>query len=152
MDRQGFSAASPGTLVPTLGQRNAFVPAPLPPQLDLNPLASAMSEASQAIGELKGIGRSVPNPSLLLRPLQRREAVSSSGMEGTYTTLSDLYLFEAGADDAGRREDNQEVFNYVPRVGRRHCGTRDLANFKSPASQCAPPTPRRGAATPRRND
>lgn len=113
MDRQGFGAASPGTLVPTFGRRNAFVPASLPPQLDLNPLASAMSEASQAIGELKGIGRSVPNPSLLIRPLQRREAVSSSGMEGTYTTLSDLYLFEAGADDAGKREDNQEVFNYV---------------------------------------
>ncbi|WP_447407309.1 Fic/DOC family N-terminal domain-containing protein, partial [Clostridium perfringens] len=50
---------------------------------------------------------------LLIRPLQRREAVSSSGMEGTYTTLSDLFLFEAGVSDAGRKEDNREVLNYV---------------------------------------
>jgi Fic family protein len=50
---------------------------------------------------------------LLIRPLQRREAVSSSGMEGTYTTLSDLFLFEAGAGDASKREDNREVLNYV---------------------------------------
>src|SRR3546814_5905349 len=34
-------------------------------------------------------------------------------MEGTYTTLSDLFLFEAGAGDAGKREDNREVYNYV---------------------------------------
>src|SRR3546814_2226680 len=52
------------------------------------------------------------NPVLLIRPLQRREAVSSSGMEGTYTTLSALFLFEAGAGDAGKRENNREVYNY----------------------------------------
>ncbi len=114
MEQHGFDAASTGILVSTIGKRNAFVPHPLPPtNLDLNPLATQIAEASQAIGELKGIGRTVPNPALLIRPLQRREAVSSSGMEGTYTTLSDLYLFEAGVDDAGKREDNREVFNYV---------------------------------------
>jgi len=68
---------------------------------------------SQAVGELRGIGRSIANPLLLIRPLQRREAVSSSSMEGTYTTLSDLFLFEAGLADAGKREDNREVLNYV---------------------------------------
>lgn len=114
MEQHGFGAASTGRLVPIFGKRQAFVPHPLPPaHLDLNPLAIQIAEASQAIGELKGIGRTVPNPSLLIRPLQRREAVSSSGMEGTYTTLSDLYLFEAGAGDAGKREDSREVFNYV---------------------------------------
>ena len=114
MDRLGFDAQSTGTLVPTFGKRQAFLPDRLPPaDLDLNPLAMQIAEASQAIGELKGIGRTVPNPSLLIRPLQRREAVSSSGMEGTYTTLSDLYLFEAGAGDAGKREDSREVLNYV---------------------------------------
>jgi Fic family protein len=50
---------------------------------------------------------------LLIRPLQRREAVSSSSMEGTYTTLSDLFLFEAGASEATTRGDNREVLNYV---------------------------------------
>jgi Fic family protein len=114
MEQHGFCATSTGILVPTIGKRNAFVPHPLPPKgLDLNSLATQIAEASQAIGELRGIGRTVPNPALLIRPLQRREAVSSSGMEGTYTTLSDLYMFEAGVDDAGKREDNREVFNYV---------------------------------------
>lgn len=114
MKQSGFGSESSGTLLQIFGKRQAFVPYPLPPEnLDLNPLATQIAEASQAIGELKGIGRTVANPSLLIRPLQRREAVSSSGMEGTYTNLSDLYLFEAGVPEAGKREDSQEVFNYV---------------------------------------
>lgn len=114
MDRNGFGAHSAGRLIPTHGGRKAFVPSPLPPaQLDLNPIATQLAQASQAVGELRGIGRSIANPLLLIRPLQRREAVSSSSMEGTYTTLSDLFLFEAGLADAGKREDNREVLNYV---------------------------------------
>lgn len=113
MEQNGFGKAATGTLVPTIGGRKAFVPQKLPPALDLNPVAEQLSAASQAIGELRGIERGMANPMLLIRPLQRREAVSSSGMEGTYTTLSDLFLFEAGAGDAGKREDNREVHNYV---------------------------------------
>jgi Fic family protein len=113
MDRHGFAAAATGTLIPTIGGRKAFVPAPLPPSLDVRRFLPQLSRATQAVGELKGIGRSVPNPLLLIRPLQRREAVSSSSMEGTYTTLSDLFLFEAGASDAATRGDNREVLNYV---------------------------------------
>lgn len=114
MERQGFGAKTSGHLVPTIGGRKAFVPDPLPRAgLDLNPLAGLIGEASQAIGELKGIGRAIANPMLLIRPLQRREAVSSSSMEGTYTTLSDLFLFEAGVGEAGKLEDNREVLNYV---------------------------------------
>jgi Fic family protein len=114
MDRHGFGPISTGSLVSTVGHRKAFVPAALPPaNLDLGPLANILSETSQAIGELKGIGRNITNPMLLIRPLQRREAISSSGMEGTYTTLSDLFLYEAGAGQASKRQDNIEVFNYV---------------------------------------
>lgn len=114
MDKNGFSDRCSGLLVPTLGDRKAFVPNPLPPPvLDLNPVLPILSRATQAVGELKGIGRTIPNPMLLVRPLQRREAVSSSGMEGTYTTLSDLFLFEAGASTPDRQADNREVLNYV---------------------------------------
>ena len=114
MDKNGFSAACTGTLVPTIGGRKAFVPSPLPPEaLDLNPVLPILSRATQAVGELKGIGRTIPNPLLLVRPLQRREAVSSSGMEGTFTTLSDLFMFEAGASTPDRLADNREVLNYV---------------------------------------
>ncbi len=98
----------------TIGGRKAFVPNPLPPlNLDLNPVLPILSRATQAVGELKGIGRTIPNPLLLVRPLQRREAVSSSGMEGTFTTLSDLFIFEAGAGAPDRRAENREVLNYV---------------------------------------
>jgi Fic family protein len=90
-----------------------FVPDPLPPAVSLDRILPALSRATQAVGELKGIGRSVANPLLLIRPLQRREAVSSSSMEGTYTTLTDLFLFEAGAGEAANRGDNREVLNYV---------------------------------------
>lgn len=114
MDKNGFSSACTGRLIPTIGGRKAFVPNPLPPAaLDLNPILPILSRATQAVGELKGIGRTIPNPMLLVRPLQRREAVSSSGMEGTYTTLSDLFLFEAGASKPDRQADNREVLNYV---------------------------------------
>jgi Fic family protein len=113
MDRNGFGSAATGRLVPTIGNRKAFVPDPLPPKnLDINPLLGALTQAHQAVGELKGIGRTIANPMLLIRPLQRREAVSSSSMEGTYTTLSELFLFEAGARE-GKREDNREVLNHV---------------------------------------
>lgn len=114
MDRTGFSDAATGRLVPTIGDRKAFVPHPLPPsKLIVDRFLPELTHATQAVGELKGIGRSVPNPLLLVRPLQRREAVSSSSMEGTYTTLSDLFLFEAGASEASTRGDNREVLNYV---------------------------------------
>ncbi|MGE0774612.1 MAG: Fic family protein [Sphingomonadaceae bacterium] len=114
MERNGFTSACAGRLVPTIGGRKAFVPHPLPPShLDLNPVLPILSRATQAVGELKGIGRTIPNPLLLVRPLQRREAVSSSGMEGTFTTLSDLFIFEAGAGTPDRRADNREVLNYV---------------------------------------
>lgn len=114
MDQKGFGAACTGDLIPTLGGRRAFVPHDLPPRkIDLNKLLPNISRATQAVGELKGIGRTIPNPLLLVRPLQRREAVSSSGMEGTYTTLTDLFLFEAGAEEIQNRNENREVLNYA---------------------------------------
>jgi Fic family protein len=113
MDKHGFGADATGVLIPTIGGRRAFVPHPLPPDtIDVARFLPELTRATQAVGELKGIGRSVSNPLLLIRPLQRREAVSSSSMEGTYTTLSDLFLFEAGAGEA-TRGDNREVLNYV---------------------------------------
>lgn len=115
MDAQAFRESPAGRLVPTIREQLAFAPHPLPPKVDaatLAPLAS-IAEASMLLGELNGIGRSLPNPYLLVRPLQRREAVASSNIEGTYTSLSDLLLFEAGAEYASRPPDTREVYNYV---------------------------------------
>lgn len=114
MDKKGFGKRATGRLVPTFGNRKAFVPHPLPPKrIDLSPVLGLLTQATQTVGELKGIGRTIANPMVLARPLQRREAVSSSGMEGTYTTLNDLLLLEAGGEAAGDRNETREVLNYA---------------------------------------
>jgi len=98
--------------VPTIERQQAFVPSDLPPHIDLNDIAVAMGEAMQAIGELKGACRRLQNPYILIRPLQRREALTSSAMEGTFTTDDNLALAEAGVE----REDDdstREVRNYL---------------------------------------
>ena len=113
MDPDEFRQSPCGTVVPTIDGAWAFVPDPLPPALQLEPLLPLLTEASMHLGELNGIGRSLANPYLLIRPFQRREAVASSRIEGTVTSLSDLFLFEAGADEKARPPDTREVANYV---------------------------------------
>jgi Fic family protein len=94
------------------GQK-AFVPTALPPVIDLRKVQQVLSEADQKLGELRGIGSYLHNPYLLIRPLQRSEAIASSNIEGTFTSLPELLLLEAGAEDPGRTSDTREVFNYV---------------------------------------
>jgi Fic family protein len=117
VQREDFSSEAPGRLVSVGEGRWAFVPAPLPPNLDYRlPLVAALSEADRALGELAGLGRTLPNPYLLTRPFLRREAVLSSRIEGTRVSLVDLYAFEAEPPLFGepeRRDDVQEVRNYV---------------------------------------
>jgi Fic family protein len=73
----------------------AYVPNPLPPPLEYDPaLVNALSAADRALGELAGLGRALPNPYLLARPLTAREAVLSSRIEGTQADLLDLYVYE----------------------------------------------------------
>jgi len=75
----------------------AFTPNPLPPPLTLDArLFLALSDADRALGELAGLGRTMPNPNLLIGPFVRREAVLSSKIEGTQTGIADLYAYEAG--------------------------------------------------------
>ena len=92
----------------------AFVPAPLPPELHWTPeLSRALSDADRLIGRLAGEGGRLPNPHLLIRPFVRREAVLSSRIEGTQTTLGELLAAEAGAVVERSPEDLREVGNYV---------------------------------------
>ncbi len=99
----------------------AFLPNPLPPQLDLNlDLVALLSEADRALGELAGLGRNLPNAGLLIRPFSRREAVLSSRIEGTRTDLRGLFEFEVeeatrsgGNINDRRHTDAREVHNYV---------------------------------------
>ncbi|HNT77624.1 MAG TPA: Fic/DOC family N-terminal domain-containing protein [Anaerolineae bacterium] len=98
-----------------------FVPNPLPPGLNRSNkrLRLTLSKADHALGELAGLGRTLPNPHLLIAPFIRREAVLSSRIEGTRTSLGDLYAYEKGqTPPPGEMEppseaDTQEVVNYV---------------------------------------
>jgi Fic family protein len=61
-------------------------------------VALDLAEAMGAIGELRGACRLLANPYILIRPLQRLEAQTSSAMEGTFTTADALVMAEAGVD------------------------------------------------------
>src|SRR5882724_3243945 len=101
------------------GGYSAFVPAPLPPELDWTPrLIGALSDADRLIGRLAGEGGRLPNPHILIRPFVQREAVLSSKIEGTQATLGELLAAEAGAIVDRSPEDLREVGNYV--VAREH--------------------------------
>ena len=89
----------------------AFVPRPLPRELPLSAeLVYALDEANRAVGTLVGVAETIPNPQLLTDPLMRREAELSSRIEGTASSLSDLFEYEA---DKRERGDVVEVYNHL---------------------------------------
>ena len=96
------------------GGYTAFVPAPLPPPLTWDgKLVAALSNADRAIGRLAGEGSRFPNPEVFIIPFLRREAVLSSRIEGTRTTLEELLAAQAGVSVGRGSEDLEEVVNYV---------------------------------------
>ncbi len=119
MHPDNFSKNAPGKLVKTTADGEsgwAFVPDPLPPALDYDAeLVNAIAEARGAVGELAGLGRTLHNPHLLVRPFIRREAVASSRIEGTRSDIADLYAYEARRpkDRSQSDADVREVYNYV---------------------------------------
>lgn len=123
MDVENFSKSPSGKIVKS-GQSDtaywSFIPNPLPPELVFDPeLIRALSNADRALGELAGLGRTMPNSHLLIRPFIHREAVLSSRIEGTRADIVDLYAYEAGQPARGRKgavvpeSDVKEVHNYV---------------------------------------
>lgn len=112
MDTEAFTPESPGRFARTTEGHAAFVPGPAPRRIELSPEAvDLLDAASNRLGVLEGVGRRLSNPELLIGPYLRQEAVLSSRIEGTQTTLSDLYASEAQLQIpvAG---DVQEVLNY----------------------------------------
>ena len=93
----------------------AFVPAPLPPTptLDLAALQSRLETALLALGRLDGLSSLLPDIRLFLYTYVRKEAVLSSQIEGTQSSLSDLLLFELDAVPGVPLDDVLEVSNYV---------------------------------------
>lgn len=124
MNPRDFEHATSGKVIkagPVEAPYWAYCPAELPPNFTLDlKLSKLLSEADRALGELAGLGRNLPNPSLFVSPFLRREAVLSSRIEGTQSDLTDLYFFEAkqgplpGMEGYVKlEEDTREVYNYV---------------------------------------
>lgn len=103
--------------VSTVGETvRAFVPNPLPPapQLELSgSLQRKLDEASYALGKLDAAAELLPDVGLFLYMFIRKEAVLSSMIEGTQSSLSDLLLFELQEKPGVPLDDVQEVSNYV---------------------------------------
>src|SRR5690242_299826 len=93
----------------------AVVPPPLPPDLPVNlePLQVLLEEANRALGRLYGLTSILPDPSLVIYFYVYREAVLSSQIDGTQSSLSDLLVFESAEVPGVPLDDVQEVSNYV---------------------------------------
>ena len=92
----------------------AYVPLNMPPgDLRLELFQENLEKASQAIGRLDGIATVLPDTQLFLYMYVRKEAVLSSQIEGTQSSLSDLLLFESDESPGVPLNDVQEVSNYV---------------------------------------
>ncbi len=103
--------------ITTAGEKaRAFVPAPLPPKpsIEWTPeLRGRFDQALLALGRLDGISAFLPEISLFLYMYVRKEAVLSSMIEGTQSSLSDLLLFELDMEPGVPMDDVREVSNYV---------------------------------------
>ena len=104
-----------GEYVRQPGGFDAFRPKPLPPTppLHTDRLLPLLSRADQAIGRLDGEIRNMPNPDLFVAMYVRREAVFSSQIEGTQSTLDDLLAVELRPRVAEMAGDVDEIVNYV---------------------------------------
>ena len=94
----------------------AFIPAPLPPNPPIvldGELQTLLERASRALGRLDGISLLLPDPALFLYMYVRKEAVLSSQIEGTESSLSDLLLFESDELPNVGIGDVREVSNYT---------------------------------------
>lgn len=114
MQPTDFTQDKYGKVIKTPQDYWAYLPNPLEPHVEIDlSLARIQSDADRALSELAGIGRTLPNPHLLIRPFIRKEAVLSSKIEGTRASLSDLLFFEAGNIQRENMSDVLEVANYV---------------------------------------
>jgi Fic family protein len=105
------------TTISTVGEKaKAFIPAPLPPfpPIEWTPeLREKFDQAHLALGRLDSVSKLLPDTTLFLYMYVRKEAVLSSMIEGTQSSLSDLLLFEMNEQPGVPIDDVQEVSNYV---------------------------------------
>lgn len=118
-----------GRYVRQLGGYRAFLPAPLPPEPPIRlsgNIQSLLSRADLALGRLDGSIQILPNPDLFVYMYVRKEAVLSSQIEGTQSSLQDLLSAEAQIFAPERPRDVDEVVNYVRAMNHGLARIEDL--------------------------
>ena len=121
MQENDFRPNSPGQLVEITefwGGKHCFEPDSLPPSWEFpERLWPALNEANRQLMLLEGVGRSLPNPAILLGPMRDREAILSSRIEGTIATPKEFLLYELDPREVLSEQDprnqHREVANYA---------------------------------------
>lgn len=111
---------------------SAFIPAPLPPQPPVSldeEMSQILSDADRALGRLDGVCSILPSPDFFVAMYVRYEAVLSSQIEGTQSTLEDVVDYEADHSDSPK--DVEEVINYIKAMNH---GLRRLRDDEFPLS------------------
>jgi Fic family protein len=93
----------------------AYIPMPLPPVpvIDMDRLYKSLDQAMKALGGVDALAKLLPDTSLFLYMYVRKEALMSSQIEGTQSSLSDLLLFENDENFSVPTDDVEEVSNYI---------------------------------------
>jgi Fic family protein len=115
MNPNDFLATTPGRLLHIAQDYWAFIPQPLPPDIVWTPeLATRLAEAERALGQLGEVGAHFSTPHRMVQSFVRQEAVLSSRIEGTRTSLAELYAYEAKQlSFLPAATEAREVYNYV---------------------------------------
>jgi Fic family protein len=121
MDLERLKGSPIGRLVPIVGpdpathetvEGQAYLPAPLPTELTLSTGTwNAVNTATAALARLDGAARLIPNPALLRRPALRREAQSTSALEGTYAPFEEVLAADRD-DDRHLSAEIHEILNF----------------------------------------
>ncbi|MDI1231748.1 MAG: Fic/DOC family N-terminal domain-containing protein [Methylobacter sp.] len=136
MKKSDLCAARQKLLVPVEGYPGAYalVPPPTPRLIQLTGIHNELICAHEALGELKTLTSQLPKPDIVMRTLDRREAVRSSQIEGTNSSVNDLLAYEATGSDEGLPPDVLVTLNYVKALDhglkevRRIGGSEALTN------------------------
>jgi Fic family protein len=115
MKTSDLSPARQKLLVPCANYPGALalIPPPTPRVLDLKGVGDELRRASNALDLLKSLSSRLPNPDLITRTAERREAVRSSQIEGTNSGVNDLFTYEATGSGEGLPPDVRITRNYV---------------------------------------
>jgi Fic family protein len=115
MKKSDLCAARQKMLVPVPEYPGAYalIPPPTPRFIPLPGIQNEVARAHEALGALQALTAKLPNPNLVTRTFDRREAVRSSQIEGTNSGVNDLFLYEATGSDEGLPHDVLVTLNYV---------------------------------------